>query len=477
MSTSQSNAIASYAEPLELAEPPYVDAAPLVIFKGDSAAWPDRPREHAVSQWADVARLGREPAGFYLGRGLKVSDTDALLDRIRRSQWWYLPVLAASGKTTPLLADGAVDLDEALAICDKAQQARDDLGLDTTALPLVERILYFLHVRDGAVLYPERDRRHKMLYRYPLADALATVHDDVGTCLATLQRRGLLEPAHLIDRTRHCRRCNSAHLHFVDVCPLCSGLDIRQTAALPCYDCGYVAPEGDFQRRDGLLCPRCGAAEQQIGADQSPPLMQRVCSDCQSAFVDAAVQVHCLDCANVGVPEELEVRDIAPLRLTTAGRAYLRTGLRQDPLAAFDTLNAVVPRDFLHTLDWALAAQSRRTEMDFGLLLIALHDTSVLVDGSAMALRLAGHLTELARQLRSIIRSSDISTRIGGEKLWFYLPFSDVLGARRRVDSLLMQAEFKELVQELRIDVSSMQLPERQRPGEDALALMKRLGG
>ncbi|MCZ2497210.1 hypothetical protein GN316_10600 [Xylophilus sp. Kf1] len=477
MSTSQSNAVASYAEAVEVAEPAFVDAPPLVIFKGDSAVWPDRPREHAVSQWADVARLGREPAGFYLGRGLKVSDTDALLDRIRHSQWWYLPVLAASGKSAPLLADGCADLADALAICDAAQRARDDLGLDTNALPLVERLLYFLHVREGGVLYPERDRRHKMLYRYPLADALATVHDDVGTCLATLQRRGLLEPAHLIDRTRHCRRCNSAHLHFVDVCPLCSGLDIRLTAALPCFDCGFVAPEGDFQRRDGLLCPRCGAAEQNIGVDRSPPLMQRVCNGCQSAFAEAAVQVHCLDCADVGVPEELEVRDIAPLRLTAAGRAYLRTGSRHDPLAAFDTLNAVVPRDFLHTLDWALAAPSRGTEMDFGLLLIALHDTSVLTDASPMALRLAGHLGELARQLRSIIRSSDISTRVDGEKLWFYLPFSDVLGARRRVDSLLMQAEFKELVQELRIDVSSMQLPERQRPGEDAQALMKRLGG
>ena len=458
-------------------EPHGLHDSPLVIFKADSAEWPQRPREKAVSQWAEVARLGSEPAGFYLARGLKPSDADALLDRIRRSQWWYLPVLAPAGSAAPVLADGAVDLEQALHICDTARRVRETLAIDTASLPLVERILYFLHVREGAALYPERDRRHKLLYRFPLADALATSHDDVGTCLATLQRRGLLEPAAIVDRTRHCRRCNSAHLHFVDVCPLCTGLDIRKAAALPCFDCGYVAPEGDFQRRDGLLCPRCGAAEHHIGADQAPPLTQRVCRDCQSAFVEAQLQVHCLDCSHVCRVDDLEIREIAPLRLTAAGKAFLRTGSRLQPLAAFDTLNAVVPRDFMHTLDWALAAQERRAEMDFGLLLIVLHDTAVLLDGSPLATRLGGHLAELARQLRSIIRSSDLSTRIDGEKLWFYLPFSDVLGARRRVDALLAQAEFKELVRELRIDVRSMQLPERQRPGENAQALMKRLGG
>lgn len=454
-------------------------AAPstLVIFKADAAPWPERPREHAVLQWAEVARLKAEPAGFYLGRGLKASDVEALLDRIRRSQWWYLPVLAPTGKEAPMLADAAVDLADALEICDRARTARDALDVKVDGLPLVERILYFLQVRDGAELQPERDRRHRMLYRYPLADALASPHDDVGTCLATLQRRGLLEPVGLIDRTRHCPRCNSAHIHFVDVCPLCAGLDIRETAALPCFDCGYVAPEGDFQRRDGLLCPRCGAAEQHIGTDADQPLMQRVCSHCRSAIGTPAVQAHCLDCNHVCSPGELETREIAPLRLTAAGRNFLRTGARQQPLAVFDTLNAVVPRDFLHTLDWALAAHTRRTEMEFGLLLISLHDTTVLFEGSPLATRLITGLAELARQLRQVVRSSDISTRINGEQLWFYLPFSDVLGARRRVDALLAQAEFKEIVQELRMDVSSMQLPERRRPGEDAQALMKRLGG
>ena len=52
-----------------------------------------------------------------------------------------------------------------------------------------------------------------------------------------------------------------------------------------------------------------------------------------------------------------------------------------------------------------------------------------------------------------------------------------MLGARRRIDALLAQPEFDEIVDQLRIDVSSMQLPERRRPGEDAQALMKRLGG
>ncbi len=451
--------------------------APLVIFKADNAAWPVRPRELAVTQWADVAGLTREPAGFYLSRGLRDADADALLDRIRRSQWWYLPAYAPSGREAPMLADGAVDLADALDLCDEAAAVRSALGLRVEEFPLVERILYYLTVRTGAQLVPERDRRHKMLYRYPLAEALASSHDDVGTCLATLQRRELLEPGAVLDRTPHCPRCNSAHIHRVEVCPLCDALAIRPTTVLPCLCCGHEAPEEDFQRRDGLVCPRCGAEGDQIGGDPERPLRRHVCARCHGNFETPAVQVHCLDCDNVGTPEELGVREIAPLLLTAAGDAFLRTGSRQQPLTAFDTLNAVVPRDFIHTLDWALGAQARRVDMEFGLLLIALHDTALLGDGSALAARLVTGLTELARQLRAIIRSSDISTRISGEQLWFYLPFSDVLGARRRIDALLAQAEFAELVRELRISVSSMQLPERRRPGEDAQALMKRLGG
>ncbi|WPB56457.1 hypothetical protein [Xylophilus sp. GOD-11R] len=449
----------------------------LWVFKADNAPWPARARERAVSQWAEVANISDEPAGFYLGRGLRVSDTSALLERIRRSRWWYLPVWSASGSPAPLLADGAADLAEALELCDQARVARQALNLSPNGLPLVERILYFLQVRDGATLVPERDRRHKMLYRYPLAEALASAHDDVGSCLATLLRRGLLEPGKLIDRTRHCRRCNSAHIHFLDVCPHCSSLDIRTTAALPCFDCGYVAPEGDFLRRDGLLCPRCGAAEQHIGVDEEKPILQHVCGGCQNAFGASAVQAHCLDCANVSGADELDCREIAPLQITAEGQSYLSTGSRQQPLAVFETLNAVVLREFLHTVDWALAANSRRADMDFGLLLIKINDTAILQDGSPLAARLITSLVELARQLRGVIRSSDVSTRINGGQLWFYLPFSDVRGARRRIDALLLQDEFRELTKEMRVDVRSMQLPERCNPGEDAQALMKRLGG
>ncbi|QHI98383.1 hypothetical protein GT347_10490 [Xylophilus rhododendri] len=465
---------ASFAvDAADLADP---DLPPLLIFRADSAPWPARPRERAVHQWADVARLTEEPAGFYLGRGLKASDADALLDRIRRSPWWYLPVLSAPGRTAPL-ADAAADLVDALDICDRARAAREELGLSPNGLPLIERLLYFLQVREGSQLWPERDRRHKLLYRYPLAEALASPHDDVGSCLATMLRGRLLEPAKLVDRTRHCCRCNSAHIHFVEVCPTCGGLDIRTTAALPCFACGYVAPESDFLRRDGLVCPRCDAAEPNIGVDEEEPILQQVCGHCQKAFATSVTQAHCLDCDHVCSPDELEIREIASLRLTAAGQAYLRTGSRQQPLAVFDTLNSVQPQEFIRTVDWALAAQSRRAEVGFGLLLVSLHDTGLLQDGSPLATRLTLSLAEFARQLRGLIRASDNTTRINGDRLWFYLPFSDALGARRRIDGVLALAEFRELVKELRIDVRGMQLPERRNSGEDAAALMKRLGG
>ena len=89
-----------------------------------------------------------------------------------------------------------------------------------------------MYLRDGAELTPLCDRNSAQLYRYPLVEALAHEGDDVAACLATLSRRRLLEPAELIDRTRHCRACGSAHIHYLDDAPI--ALASRSTKPLRC---------------------------------------------------------------------------------------------------------------------------------------------------------------------------------------------------------------------------------------------------
>ena len=41
--------------------------------------------------------------------------------------------------------------------------------------------------------------------------------------------RGLIHPSELIDKVRFCQQCNSAHLNYIEVCPVCTGINIGES--------------------------------------------------------------------------------------------------------------------------------------------------------------------------------------------------------------------------------------------------------
>ena len=455
--------------------------------------------------WEAFAENGADPLGFHL-QGFSARDAGAIARRLRQSAWWDRPLCSdatapldaaaaasaqhatASARSAPrlnaaaaadlLLVDGWGGFADALAAAERARAARRSLGIDPAALQLDERVLYFLFVRDGCELQPLLDRDFATLYRYPQIDALARAHEDAASWLVTLTRRRLLEPAGLVDRTRHCLGCGGAHLHFLDVCPHCSSIEVSRSPSLHCFSCGHVAPQGHFQADDDgdqLRCPKCSVALRHIGVDYDRPLTQYACGSCQKVFVETAVVARCLDCGSGSEPAELDVREVSRLRLSASGRAALRSGQVQQSYAALENANYVDPTWFRRMLDWALAAQQRHEQMEFGLVLVEFGNVRELIEriGGARVFML---LDEFAGRLHELLRTSDLTTRTHEDSLWLFLPFSSADGLVARLERALGELRSSGGgAHALQVTTRALQLPRDGRKAERAAALMERL--
>ena len=450
----------------------------MVILRPSGERFPIESDALVFAAWQDFVNAAAQPLGFYFD-GWDAQTVDRSIAQLRQSTWWdRLALCAPGGSGAPALADAVAPYAEAVAMAEHSLAVRRSLNLSfADDMRLDERVLYFLYERDNAELVPQCSLTHRMLYHYPVVEALARRGEEADECLSTLVRRKLLEPSRLIDRTRHCRACASAHIHYVDVCPHCSSLQIRKELALHCFTCGHVAPERDFHVDEGMLvCPQCSTVLRHIGVDYDRPLTQYACGNCHHVFVETTVQARCLECAAVSEPNALDVREIATLRLSSHGRAALRTGQLEESFAALDTANYVEPAYFRRILNWALAVSTRHKEMRFALMLIEFTNALDLIERLGAA-RLYLLLDEFARRLHEFLRSSDITTRTQEEKLWIFLPFSDPQGLAARLQKALAEMAISNVEESLRIRIYHLQIPENQRENDNAGTLMGRLQG
>ena len=418
---------------------------PGLVYLGASLA-PETEAQRAVTfkDWEALARSGVQPQGLYLHpvQGMVWKDW---VQHMRHSQWWNLPVFA-----DPSMRDAKPFVD-ALCSVEKAREITEGMALRRLTLPdpedvigLEERLLYFLYERGPqAAFHPLLDRDSDQLYRYPAAEMLSYGHEDVPATLEALRRRGLLQGEGLVDRTRHCNSCGSAHIHFVDVCPHCQSLDIHLVPTLHCFACGNVGPETQFLTNGSLSCPKCHVNLRHIGVDYDKPLAQYLCNNCHHTSMDSMVQARCLDCGRQSQPSDLEVREVAPLRLTSNGRQAVRTGGVGESYAPLKARNYVDPQGFRRMLDWASAIQSRHPQFSFHLMRMELlHGTDQ--GGKAItAVRVTALLDEFAARLNALLRESDVITRMDEFSLWVLLPYTEPQGLKSRIERA-MEALAKE---------------------------------
>lgn len=451
--------------------PPAIDEGVLVVIGPDGLPVPDDAVR--FEDCAAFARAARLPLAFVL-TAPRTEERDATAVQIRRSPWWDRPVFCLADQSASLLMDGAASFDNVRRMARHMHALRLGLRLNPQALRHEERVLYFLYLRDPASLVPVPDRRSESLYRYPAADALALPGDDPDAWLDGLARRGLLVPEAVVDRTRHCPQCRSAHQHFIDVCPQCKSLQIRKATSLHCFTCGHVAPQDEFRDARGLACPNCHTSLRHIGVDYDKPLSQYMCMDCRHSFMDANIRARCLACGATADPEQLDVRGVANLRLSARGRAALRAGHVDETLAALDLQNYAVPHDFKRLVDWALVVQRRHSDMHFSLVLIEIDDVAGLVErlGAARAFLV---LNEFSRRLAETLREADVITRTAEQRIWLFQPYTKGGGFANRLQTLLRGWDSQEGWSELKIKLRRMDAPDDVQNGVMAEDMMQRL--
>lgn len=413
-------------------------SSPLVLFAAHGAT-PTRPAQANVvscSDWNQFMELGITPLGFLICDGT-VAHIESLALAIRSSEFRHRMAFAATDLTLSALAaamlDGPASVEHAISSSHHGEGLGRVLGRNEAELDYDERLLYHLFLREHSELTPVRDRQAARLYRYPLADALSGSTEDVDDWLAALTRRRLIEPAKLVDRTRHCRACGSAHLHYIDLCPQCESIEIRKSPSLHCFTCGHVGAQENFLAGEVMRCPKCSTTLRHIGVDYDRPLTQYACGRCHHVFIEPAVFARCLDCDTNSDPGQLEVNQVTSLRLTVQGRAALRAGQTQEFFAALDIPNYVAPNFFRHLVDWALVSQQRHPDLEFILVLVEFTNVREMI-GSYGGAQVYQLLDEVSRRLRGQLRHSDVTTRTTEERLWMFLPFTTAgrVGVRLR---------------------------------------------
>lgn len=433
---------------------------PALIFLGEFPSVSALQSFSSFKDWDTRRVAGLSALGFYL----KVDAAGGWLESIkgiRRSVWWNLPIFA------DLDFKEALPYVDSLCSIEQAQELGRGMMLRRQSLPdpsefvgLEERLLFFLYERGLQVgLQPLLDRNSAQLYRYPVADLLAFEHEDAFRVVEALRRRGLLRDDGLVDRTRHCTSCHSAHVNFVDLCPHCEDLDIHKEAALHCFSCGHVGPESAFVESGGLACPKCHAHLRHIGVDYDKPLAQYNCRSCLRSFMEPVVKARCLDCGHSNTPSDLEVREVCRLQLSASGRNVIRAGTVLGTFAALKARSYVDPLVFQRMLDWASNIQSRHKEFHFNILSVELHHDAELQQRLG-SMRLYLLLDEFALRLNEKLRDSDVITRVEENSLLLLLPFTDPEGLKARIEQIFQQMASEDGdVRELRLVIRSPEVP------------------
>lgn len=436
--------------------------------------------QHKVFQSYQAFKAAEWPADFCLLHDYEQADgVHELLSTLRQDrQTSLLPIFS----TNRIQGPAGFLLDQTVSGFRQATRRAGDILVRLSRLPVNEildsqdlRLLAFLHSRQDLQLRPYRHWRIWHAHSYPLAESLADAGTDAPAWIRRLTGRQLLQEADLLDRVRHCPHCTSAHHNYIDVCPHCQDINIRQKPFIHCFTCGHTAPQDNFVMDHGLQCPNCGSRLKHIGADYDRPLENYVCGS-QHVFIEPDAQAHCLNCGARNRPEHLEPEQVYAFELTEEGRLAAKSGHIRDIFAGLDQLNHVRPEYFQSMMQWLLELCRRHDEEKFSILCIRLINIYRLIDtiGRSRTLLI---LDEFASRIRELIRSTDLCTRTGEQYLWILLsktecPDCNIITMRIRDLKEQLSSEFEP---GLDFKVATFSAPTEMLAHEDAEGVMSRL--
>lgn len=349
-------------------------------------------------------------AGFdcIVVNGSSLIEQQTLLRDIRLdSRFQLLPVFCGTPDLAESpLADGLVPRGPGLVkAVETWNTRRDRLAIDPEA-DFEALVLAYLWLLPERRLHVSKYASDPQVYRHDLLSLWNPGGE--RTWIDRAERRGLIERDKLVDRLRHCATCGSAHLNYIDSCPQCADIDIREEISIHCFACGHVAEQDRFRRQQKLVCPKCNAALKHIGTDYDRPIETHRCLSCRHSFIEADVRAACLDCGAAHAPHDLIVRNISGYRLAPEGEAIVLRG-RHGADTPLEYGAPIGPAHFCWVLQWLNdTATAEQSVVVAGLRISGVTTAHGLVDDN-----FTQHIESLADQLHSLLHPSDVITLYG----------------------------------------------------------------
>jgi len=383
--------------------------------------------------------------GFWVSSSFDSKIID-LSYKLRSSDFWYHFIYSESKFSNPLI-DLQITLNETVEQFQKTQILLKKLSININNLQKEEKLLLYLYLRENMEIIPLFDTSYPKLYHYPIIECLSTSKTDEDW-IEVLISKELITYSRLVDRVRLCTKCNDAHLYFVDICPNCSSINIKESRILHCFTCGYVEKEGRFMTDSGLVCPKCRSSLKLIGVDYDLPAAQHSCSDCGSIFEEPKVIAKCMACHNLNNPENLNIYEVHTIQSTNMGREYLLVDQKNIVFSLFSkNLKNIKIEEFKLFLNWMISIYARKNDFAFAILLLEFSNMEKIIDfyGFTKANEL---LNELSHRILELLRDTDMLSMDENYNLWMLLPITSKKGIEQR-----LQKTIEELQQNLELHV------------------------
>jgi len=449
--------------------------------------------------------------GIVLIDGIKGNKTSDMLKvfwelvELRGSaEFCFAPIyISRTMKQLDIMVDGITAnieerLPEAISILERGARVRRDALIDNYNL----RMLTYMYVRgDSYLLSPVCAPFSQWVYSYPHIallldsaskaaqmlrpedlsgqDRLRSFRFDTEIMMALkavayLEDNGYIERYALVDRIRKCPKCRTGHLNYVDICPNCGSIDFEKKVMMHCFTCGYVAPDSDFRKSMSFVCPKCNTVLRHLGSDYDHPLESHECNNCGSKFIEPEVKADCLFCRTRTDPSDLTVVNVYSYKLSEKGSAAVRTGTMQMEVQLFDGQNNLKFGYFCNILEWMREYRKRYSDEAFSV--IGLKFSNLYEVETSLGEDIYNKIMdELIFRIRSMVRSTDITTSSAPDTFWILLPRTALENSRILAERIEKLNDMLEITSEKKIEIRarSFQIPaeDDQTPAEQYLAM------
>lgn len=377
-------------------------------------------------------------------------DDNLALETLRRHETLCLiPIFTVLQTNETPLCDGYCENE--IIVINKITHLSQRLdALNLIPLDPKSRFLAYCYSRAPLDISPHTDWSSPTYYHYPIADLFIEKNYHTPNWLNELAEKNFLTKGKLLHSQFICSHCESGHLSFTERCPNCHNEDITQCPFLHCFTCGLIAPETEFIQGDRLKCPKCNGLLRHVGEDYDRPLESGQCFNCHEFYQEAELWVKCMMCKKNYSPDRLGKSNSRHYHITESNAADILNTYFMQHLNVFDEINYIESPFFIALLDWLFALNQRYPEEAFSLIGFTIKLSPEVIP----------FLHHFAEQLKGILRTTDVLTRILDEEIWLLLPKTNEEGLNivlSRINNA--KASFSEMINWKISSICSTQIP------------------